>query len=359
MSWQGTLELDSGKKMKSVFINELRPLLEAITKQMELYVPKKSGDHYICSKYDGETNEPIELNNVRTCTTIKEFLFPICELAATYPQATEPQAIKPFAVFGLKDCDLHSVEVLDSVFREEDFEDSLYIKRRENMFIISSDCTEPTESCFCNFFGGKVFAEKGFDLNVSKVNGGFIVEAGSQKGEDFIGKHSGLFGEAAETALRERDKNRDGAQQQLAEDNSAFDGSIKEIVESSEKSDAYDLDAKDCVECQACTRICPTCHCFYLYDTKQSDYFGKMKMWDSCLRHSYAEVAGGENSRKILGDRIKHRFMHKFVYFLDRYGLNMCVGCGRCLNTCIGGTDTRALLKKLSEEYKNRKGTKV
>jgi anaerobic sulfite reductase subunit A len=77
------------------------------------------------------------------------------------------------------------------------------------------------------------------------------------------------------------------------------------------------------------------------------------------MRQAYAEVAGGENPRKVLGDRIKHRLMHKFVYFLDRYGINMCVGCGRCIDTCAGGMDTKNLLKKLNEELKSKREVKA
>jgi len=80
-----------------------------------------------------------------------------------------------------------------------------------------------------------------------------------------------------------------------------------------------------------------------------------MKMWDSCVRCAYAAVAGGANPRKIVGDRIKHRLMHKFVYFLDRYGINMCVGCGRCIDADAGGIDLREILKKFNEEYKKEK----
>jgi ferredoxin len=200
-------------------------------------------------------------------------------------------------------------------------------------------------------------------LNVSKVDGGFIVESGSQKGEEFLKKHQELFSQATEQLLENRNKNRDKAQEQLEENNAPYrlDGSIREIVANSEDSSAFDEDAKGCVECQGCTRICPTCHCFYLYDTKKKDYFSKMKMWDSCMRMAYAEVAGGENPRKVLGDRVKHRLMHKFVYFLDRHGINMCVGCGRCIESCMGGADIRELLKKLSAEFKDKdkKETKV
>ena len=75
-----------------------------------------------------------------------------------------------------------------------------------------------------------------------------------------------------------------------------------------------------------------------------------MKMWDSCMRIAYAEVAGGANPRKVLGERLKHRFMHKFSYFLERYGVDMCVGCGRCVDAEAGDVDIREVLKKLNEE---------
>ncbi len=346
--------------MEAVFISKLKPLLDAVAEQMALYVPKKSGEYYVYSKYDPSANKSVEFNNIRTCTTVKEFIFAVCELAAVYPEPTGPEDIKPFAVFGLKDCDLRSIEILDKVFTEEEFQDVLYVKRRENMFIISSDCFDPSESCFCNIFDGRPYAQSGFDLNVSQVRAGFIIEAGSDKGKDFIEKHSQLFTEADQSLLDERDKNRAQTQKQLEQNNAElkFDATIKEIMENGQDSAVFDVEAEECVECQACTRICPTCHCFYLYDTRQKDYFTKMKMWDSCMRVGYAEVAGGANPHKILGDRIKHRLMHKFVYFLDRYGIDMCVGCGRCIETCAGGIDQRTILKKLSEEFKSKGKTK-
>ena len=72
------------------------------------------------------------------------------------------------------------------------------------------------------------------------------------------------------------------------------------------------------------------------------------------MRFTYAAVAGGANPNKVLGDRMKHRLMHKFVHFLDRYGVNMCVGCGRCVDADAGGRDLRDILKRLSEESKRK-----
>jgi len=337
--------------MKAVFISKLKPFLDALAEEMELYVPIKSSEHYIFSRYD---NEAVEFNDIRCCTPVKEFLFPLRELAATYPNTIESETVKPFAVFGLKECDIKSIAILDKVFAEEDFLDPFYMARRESMFIVSSDCANPGESCFCNLFGGKGFTENGFDLNVSNVRDGFIVEAGSQKGDDFLEKHSGIFSDVPENVSAQRDRNRAKVQEQLEEQNAAFkpDSSLRDVVETNQDSDIFDIEAKNCVECQACTRVCPTCHCFYLYDAKQKDYFAKMKMWDSCMRMAYAEVAGGENPRKVLGDRLRHRLLHKFVYFRDRYGLDMCVGCGRCVDADAGGMDLREILKKLSQETK-------
>ncbi len=335
--------------MEIVFASKLKIFLDAVAEEFELYVPTKNGDYFTYRMYDPSGKVVAEFNNIRVCTPVKEFLFPMRELVATYPNELKIEDIKPFAVFGLKECYLRSMEILDKVFAEEDFEDRFYIKRRESMFTISADCSEPGETCFCSIFDGHAFADKGFDLNVSKIRDGFIIESGSQKGKDFLTNHSQIFSEVPDTLLSERDENRAVVKAQLEQNNAGlkFDTSLKQIMENSLESDVFDTEAKNCVECQACTRICPTCHCFYLYDTVKENYFAKMKMWDSCMRLSYATVAGGENPNKILGDRMKHRLLHKFVHFHDRYGIDMCVGCGRCVDADAGGIDIREILKKL------------
>lgn len=338
--------------MERVFISKLRPFLDAVAETMDLYVPRRVDGHYVCERHEAGPDADPVFNEVRICTPVKEFLFPLRELAATFPEPVEPRDIKPFAVFGLKACDLRALEILDRVFMEDEFQDSYYIARREKMFVISSDCSEPRESCFCDVLGGRPYAEDGFDLNVSPVVDGFIIQAGSSEGRSFLFAHSELFGDVPDALLAERDAQRQETLKQLNATNARFQLNVplREVVEERYESEVFDEQARTCVECQACTRVCPTCHCFYLYDTRQKDYFSKMKMWDSCMRAGYAEVAGGANPRKLLGDRLRHRLMHKFVYFLDRYGIDMCVGCGRCVDAEAGDVDIRELLKRLSDE---------
>ncbi len=338
--------------MDTVFISRLKTLLDAVAETMPVYVPRQVDDHFVCVRYDPAGQTPPEFNPIRMCTPVKEFLFPLREVAAAFPEPLEPAAVQPFAVFGLKACDLRSLDILDKVFLEDEFEDAFYVARRDAMFVIASDCSEPGSSCFCNVLGGRAYADSGFDLNVTPVEDGFIVQAGSSKGQYFLATHATLFGDVPDALLTERDKERDAVQEQLERANADFElaAPVQEIVEQRYDSDVFDEEAATCVECQACTRVCPTCHCFYLYDTKQQDYFGKMKMWDSCMRVGYAAVAGGGNPRKMLGDRLRHRFMHKFSYFTERYGVDMCVGCGRCVDAEAGEVDIRVVLKRLSDE---------
>ena len=56
---------------------------------------------------------------------------------------------------------------------------------------------------------------------------------------------------------------------------------------------------------------------------------------------------------------IPHLHLAKVVLLLDRYGLQMCIGCGRCVDADAGGIDIRAILKKLNEEIKNKSKAKV
>ncbi len=342
--------------MERAFISRLKPFLDAVAEKMDLYVPRQVEGHYVCERYDPDQEQASEFNALRVCTPVKEFLFPLRELAAVFPEPVEPEQVQPFAVFGLKACDVRSMEILDKVFMEKEFEDPFYIARRQAMFVIASDCSEPGESCFCNVLDGKPYTDDGFDLNVSEVEDGFIIAAGSAEGKRFLAAHASLFGDVPDALLAERQRRREEVQSRLEKANAGFElrAPVRQIVEAGYESDVFDERAATCVECQACTRVCPTCHCFYLYDTVQTDYFAKMKMWDSCMRIGYAAVAGGGNPRKVLGDRLRHRLMHKFAYFLDRYGVDMCVGCGRCVDAEAGDVDIRLVLKQLSDEFKGK-----
>jgi NAD-dependent dihydropyrimidine dehydrogenase PreA subunit len=45
-------------------------------------------------------------------------------------------------------------------------------------------------------------------------------------------------------------------------------------------------------------------------------------------------MAGGHNPRPAKYRRWRQRAMHKFVYYKERFGENLCVGCGKCTIAC-------------------------
>ena len=337
--------------MQTVFLTDLKPFLAAVAERMDLYVPKKTGSHYVYSKYDSSADVWGESNNIRVCTPAKEFLFPLRELAAIFPEPLEPKEVEPFAVFGLKDCDLRSIDILDKVFSEDEFEDPFYVKRREKMFIISSDCSDPADSCFCNILNGEPFADSGFDLNVSQVKVGYIVEAGSQKGKEFVEAHSGLFSQSGDDLLTERQQNRAETKKQLEQNNAElnFDAPINEIVENGQNSDVFDKEAATCVECQACTRICPTCHCFDIVDEGDIEGGTRVKNWDYCQSKLFTLHTSGHNPRAFQYERYRQRIQHKFNYYVNKFERILCTGCGRCQRSCPVDHAMLHILKQIDE----------
>jgi Fe-S oxidoreductase len=64
-------------------------------------------------------------------------------------------------------------------------------------------------------------------------------------------------------------------------------------------------------------------------------------------------MAGGHNPRPSRKERVRNRFMHKLKYHLDRYNLDGCVGCGRCISKCPVNIDITQIIKDLKEVGQN------
>ena len=85
-----------------------------------------------------------------------------------------------FVVFGVRGCDVKSLEVLDKVFLAEPV-DSYYKTRREHGVIVAMACSKPTETCFCGTFGVDASAPAG-DILCYKTADAFYLEGQTEKG---------------------------------------------------------------------------------------------------------------------------------------------------------------------------------
>ena len=293
----------------------------------------------------------------RAAQSPKGLFLPATESLGTYgPAVPAATAVEAGAVvlLGVRACELRARNYLDKVLLEGEFDDPPYAARREAMTVVSCDCSDCTETCFCTLVGGRPFATEGYDVNLTPVAGGFVADAATEKGRQWLADAGGA--EATGDQLGERDRLRERMTERVAAQNASFGFSASDEAAPTlpEGEDAaWQAFAADCVECGACTNICPTCHCFYLYDQALgAERFERVRTWDSCLLSTYHRMAGGENMklspRPRLSSRLANRVLHKFVYSLQQYGLLGCVGCGRCIDACPGAIDIRQVVQELS-----------
>ncbi len=298
----------------------------------------------------------LTLGPARAAVSIKALLFPSRGEVSRFFGEDEKRECPERIVVGARQCDLAALRVLDHIFLEGDsqgsFKDPFYAARREKMLVVSADCAEPCDVCFCTAVEGRPFPKEGFDLNLSEVDGGLLVEAGTDRGERFIAAHGSPFGEASEADIAERDASRrkveEALRAKLREDGIEFSDKVRSITRGREEHAVWDARAADCVECGACNFVCPTCHCFYLLDVQQEQGTMRFAEWDSCLYPKYARVAGGANPRARRAERLLNRFEKKFTFFCDTMDALACTGCGRCIEACAGKIDIRDVLKELA-----------
>jgi sulfhydrogenase subunit beta (sulfur reductase) len=336
-------------------------LLKKLSGEGELFVPVRNDE---TGKFSLTRVEAFPLpdntrfDGYRTVEPLKGFAqFLRCPVAA-YPSADsdemrEEDSFPTLIMVGARACDIYALELVDKVQVEGDFIDPFYNIRREKMIVIGADCTDCGESCFCNLLGNKPWPERGFDISIAKVGGGFLVEEGTERGKGIIEDNKDLFTETREGHVKARDEVRKQLLSKLEKQNDSFpeaekmSGAIREAL----TDDVWDEIAARCVECGACTNICPTCYCFLLFDQRtDGEHYQRAMSWDSCQVTGYARMAGMLNPRPRLADRVKHRYYHKYDYLVLSHGAIFCTGCGRCVDTCSAGIDMRDSLKRVADK---------
>lgn len=301
--------------------------------------------------------EPVEaaLRAPRGAMSAKPFCFPPRELVARYT-AGESGALADAPrrlIFGARACELRALRYLDKVFGAPPQPDPVYQAHRTRLLIVSVDCVQPHAHCFCNLVDGQPYAEAPFDVNLTPITGGYVVETGSPAGAAFREQIADLLTAATPQQMSERDQARQQAERQLQEQNAAYRPSRApaEALANRQDDERWDRLGKGCVECGACTQICPTCHCFFFTDRGGSGQaFERLRAWDSCVWSGYSRMAGAAgmkpNPRAQFRTRFANRFLHKFLWSLQQWDTLGCVGCGRCFDACPGVIDLRRVIQE-------------
>ena len=103
-----------------------------------------------------------------------------------------PEQIRqqPMAFIGVRSCELHAIAIQDRIFLHDQFTDSFYQARRENVMMIAVNCGQAGGTCFCVSMNTGPQVTAGFDLSLTEVleNGQhyFVVEVGTEKGQQLL-----------------------------------------------------------------------------------------------------------------------------------------------------------------------------
>ena len=335
-----------------ITLPDFEGLLGKWAQEKPVYVPRYIFDAIHYQRFTPVTQDGIVYDGIRAVEPLKSFLFKIRERVAQYPIRSSPESEKvetSFIIVGAKACDLKSVQILDETFMEGEIKDPFYVENRNKGIIISCDCSSPKETCFCTMLDLKPYPENGFDLNLSKISEGLVVEVGSEEGEKLVSQDRELFLEASPNQLEKRDKNRAATLSEIKKQNEKFSlsKSYRELTKEKLESPVWGKYSGRCLECAACLSVCPTCHCFLLYDQKADESFERVRVWDFCYHRGYARVGGGANARPTGRDRFKNKYIKKFDFYMAKFRIYACTGCGRCVETCLANIDMRQVFKDL------------
>lgn len=360
--------------METYFLNseDISKLYGAIAAEYDLYLPSRIENKrapecaqgfslpradYALKKYAPLSKEEVVFNDYRCLEPVRAFFTQIKEEVCAYfsgAAGVSSAADRPLAICGVKNCDIFALRVQDYVFLDAGEEDPLYAARRQSTLIISGDCPNFKEVCFCQAFDIPAYPTQGFDLNLSPLTHGYLLDVGSDKGKAAIKHLKSILTPASFGQLSGRSAKRESVRKRLdehlAQHNIPKKETLQEIVLSGYDSPLWQEQMRTCVECGGCVFMCDTCHCFLLSEEPAEAGNRKLRTWDGCMFKNFSRVAGGANPLKMRYMRLRNRYLKKFDFFIANLGIQACCGCGRCIEVCPGKIDIRNILRKLYEE---------
>lgn len=315
---------------------ELGNFVANLKKDNEVLGPVAKGDDFtfapiddvgaLCLDYDTTILPPA-----------KKFIHMPGEVLFQFEDAVEgkdPVEVEKRILFGVHACDINGLLSLDKVFLET-YPDPYYKARRDNTAIIALNCVSPCKNGFCASFNTGPSADMGFDLSLTDLGDKYIVEVGSAKGKELA---AGLSAASNEDYIA-RNRTLRAAQQQITRRIDA--DNLDVLLHQNYDHPVWQEVKEECLACGSCTSVCPTCYCFGVQDYVDLtlEKGERQRFWDSCMFYEFSRVAMNHVFVPDREARIKQRMYHKLTYFQQQFEAPGCVGCGRCVATCVKHID--------------------
>ncbi len=323
--------------MKAQYIADdgLKPFVEGLMKRCPVIAPVAKRSSFVFSELSDAAE--LRLDYDTTILPPKKVFFPTEQELVTFSKDGFEGCINPKeqVLFGVHPHDIIGLDMSDSFYASNKADEN-YLAYRAATIIVGSSVQNHYKHAF---FGSvcKGRDPKGHDLFLTRVDGGYVVEVLTEKGESLLA--AGEFVEATDAQVQESQAVNAAALEGCPE---ALNNSADEIqtkVREAFSSDVWETLSDDCFSCGSCNTVCPTCYCFDVQDKWALDGTSgsRYRTWDACLTCEFSEVSvqgGTENFREKRAERYRHRFMRKAVYLNEQLGGPACVGCGRCSGAC-------------------------
>ena len=329
--------------MKLIAKDKIKEAIDLLAREAKVLVPMKIDGVSKFAPWGSEGS--LDFEAVNTVLPPKDVLFPQTQKMYAYRLANQDvtdltviNESENQVIFGIRPCDMQSIQCLDDVFLTKTFVDEFFKTKREKLATVCIGCVKTAPTCFCDSMGGKPGSNEAADVMLSDLGSSYGVTAQTPVGEKLVEKWQGLITEGEEQKAASADctlkVDMTGVPQKLAK---MFESPVwKEISEK-------------CIGCGTCTYLCPTCYCFDIDGRNDGNEGYRFRCWDSCMFSEYSRMAGGHNPRPSKAERLRNRFLHKLEYFNERYGKNLCVGCGRCVAKCPVNVDISLFIDKVKE----------
>jgi len=358
-------------RVNSLKKTNLEAWLYRLSEGAELYVPqRRQGGDVVLGPWGAG---PMVLDYGRLTESPKRLLYPQVDRLFRF-EGYRVEALfdeRDRVLFGLRPCDTAAIAILDDFFRTT-FSDPHYLARREHLALIVLACSEPEETCFCTSTATGFVAETGYDVQLIDLGEAYLVQAATGKGTALVEAGGEFFNEAPENWQHEFERWREevSGKFQVAID---IEGAARLVRTGAEPEGFWESVAERCLLCGGCAFICPTCTCFEMADVLQrSTPVGRhevtanglesppkgvrTRLWDSCVFAGFTREASGHNPRDEHSLRCAHRYQHKLGQ-PDAPGEEApagtfpfrCVGCGRCVETCLSRLGMIEIVRQLTE----------
>lgn len=292
---------------------------------------------------------------VRVWTTRRDGSEPVSadDSADPHPRRQTDRDVHGYAFIGVRPCDLAAIGTLDNVLGRGRHPDPTYTSRRDGVFLVVVECTEPGETCFCASQGTGPGAGGGYDLALTELVDGadhrFVVRVGSEAGAQVLAALPA--DQASEATVAEAARAVALAAGRMGR---SMPSDVREVLADAHESPHWDDVANRCLTCGNCTLVCPTCFCTTTEDTSDlaGDHAERWRRWDSCFDLDFSYLHGG-SVRRSAASRYRQWMTHKLSTWHDQFGTSGCVGCGRCIVWCPVGIDITAEASALKDAALN------